>query len=55
MLPWRTSCRGSAEMNLTAIHEDPLASLSGFRFWRCRELGCRSQMGLGSRVAVAVV
>ena len=31
-----------------------LASLSGLRIWCCRELWCRSQMGLGSCVAVAV-
>ena len=31
-----------------------LASLSGSRIWCCRELHCRSQMWLGSRVAVAV-
>ena len=33
----------------------PLASLSGLRIPHCRELWCRSQMQLGSRVAVAVV
>ena len=32
-----------------------LASLSGFRIQRCRELGCRSQTQLGSCLAVAVV
>ena len=32
-----------------------LASLSGLRIWHCRELWCRSQMRLGSGVAVAVV
>ena len=31
------------------------AWLSGLRIWRCHELWCRSQMRLGSRVAVAVV
>ena len=31
-----------------------LALLSGLRIWRCRELWCRSQMWLGSGVAVAV-
>ena len=31
-----------------------LASLGGLRIWRCRELWCRSQMWLGSCVAVAV-
>ena len=33
----------------------PLASLSGLRIWRCHELWCRSQMQLGSDVAVAMV
>ena len=28
---------------------------SGLRIWHCRELWCRSQTRLGSRVAVAVV
>ena len=32
-----------------------LAPLSGLRIWCCRELWCRSQMRLRSRVAVAVV
>ena len=32
-----------------------LASLSGLRIWHCRELWCRSQTQLRSRVAVAVV
>ena len=31
-----------------------LASLSGLRIWHCRELWCRSQVQLGSHVAVAV-
>ena len=31
-----------------------LAWLSGLRIWCCQELGCRSQMWLGSRMAVAV-
>ena len=30
-----------------------LALLSGLRIWRCRELWCRSQMRLGSGVAVS--
>ena len=33
----------------------PLASLSGLRIQRCCELKCRSQMWLGSGIAVAVV
>ena len=32
-----------------------LALLSGLRIWHCRELWCRLQMWLGSRVAVALV
>ena len=32
-----------------------LASLSRLRIWRCLELQCRSQMWLGSSVAVAMV
>ena len=31
-----------------------LASFRGLRIWRCRELWCRSQARLGSRVAVAL-
>ena len=31
-----------------------LALLSGLRIQRCRELWCRSQMWLGSHVAVAL-
>ena len=49
---------GSAVMNPTSIHEDrvrSLASLSGLRIWRCRELWCRSQMQLRFCIAVAVV
>ena len=33
----------------------PLASLSGLRIWHCHELWSRSQMQLGSGVAVALV
>ena len=31
-----------------------LALLSGLRIWHCRDLWCRSQIRLGSRVAEAV-
>ena len=31
-----------------------LASLSGSRIWRCREIWCRSKKWVGSRIAVAV-
>ena len=46
---------GTAETNLSSIHEDvfwSLASLSGLGLWRCHELWCGSQTRLGSRVAV---
>ena len=36
------------------IRVQSLASLSGFRIRRCRDLWCRSQIRLGSRIAVAV-
>ena len=44
-------------MNLTSIHEDAglfLALLSRLRIQHCRELWCRLQMWLRSRIAVAV-
>ena len=46
------SHHGSAEMNPTRIHDD----VGSIPQWvkDCRELWCRSQMGLGSYVAVAV-
>ena len=43
--------------NLTSIYEDvvgSLALLSGLRIQRCHRLWCRSQMLLGSCIAVAV-
>ena len=56
---WEGSfCHGSAETNLTSIHEEwvqSLASLNGLRIQRCHELRCRSQMWLGSCITVAVV
>ena len=51
----------SAVKNLTSIHEvaglqiQSLASLSGLRILYCHELWYRSQMQLGSHVALAVV
>ena len=53
-----SSRHGAAEMNPTRNHEvrgRSLASLSGLRIQRCRELWCRSQMQLGSSIVVAVV
>ena len=44
--------------NPTSIHEDVVqsqASLGGLRIWYCCEPWCRSQMPLGSGVAVTVV
>ena len=43
-------------MNPTRIYEDvgSILSLLGLRIKCCRELWCRSQMWLGSGVAVAV-
>ena len=52
-----SSCCGTAETNLTSIHEDvgrSLAVLSGWGIRNCRELWCRSQSRLRSQVAVAV-
>ena len=49
---------GSAEMNLTSIHEKKVRSpalLSGLRIKHCPELQSKSQTQRGSCVAVAVV
>ena len=49
---------GVAETNPTSIHEDAgltLALFSGSGIWHCREVWCRSQTWLRSRIAVAVV
>ena len=45
-------------MNPTKNHEvevQSLTSISGLRIHRCCELWCRSQMELGTGIAVAVV
>ena len=48
---------GAAEVNPTRNHE-VAGSIPGLaqwlRIWHCRELWCRSQMRLGSGIAVAV-
>ena len=54
----RNSHHGAAQTHPTLNREVAvlsLASLSGLRIRRCRELWCRWQMWLGSGVAVAVV
>ena len=50
MAQWR-----QIRLESTRTQVRPLASLSGLRIRHCQELWCRSQMRLGSGVAVAVV
>ena len=53
----RSSCCGSAETNLTSIHDEAglIPGLAqGFGIPSCHELWCRSQMWLESCAAVAV-
>ena len=55
-----SSCHGSAERNLTSIHEDKGSIIPGLaqwvkEIWRCREPWCRWQTWLGSGAAVAVL
>ena len=49
MAQWKRSCLASM-----GTQGPSLASLRGLRIWHCRELRCRSQMRLGSGVAVAL-
>ena len=56
---WRSSRCGTAEINLTSIHENAglipgLAQQVG-DLKSCHELWCRSQMWLRSRIAVVLV
>ena len=54
----RSPCCGSDVTNPTRIHEDTgstSASLSELRIQHCHEQQCRSQLQLGSCVAVAVL
>ena len=50
MAPWKRTWLVSMRTQVQS-----LAWLSGWRIRRCRELGCRSQTQVGSRVDVAVV
>ena len=61
--PWsrhehfKSSYHGTSETNRLGtmrLQVPSLASLSALRIWHCRELWCRSQMWLGSGIAVAV-
>ena len=54
---WGSSHGGTAETNLTRIHQDAGSipgSLSGLRIRCCCELWCGSQTWLRSRIAVAM-
>ena len=42
-------------LETTRLRVQSLASLSGLRIWRGRELWCRLQTGLGSGFAVTLV
>ena len=56
--PWRVPVMASHKQTQLVsmwVQVPSLASIRGSGLWRCRELGCRSQMRLGSRIAVAVV
>ena len=54
----QSPCCGSVVTNVTSIHKNagsiPGPALSGLRTWCCKKLWYRSQMWLGSRVAMAV-
>ena len=58
--PEGSSCSGASEMNPTRnsfprLRVQSLASINGLRMRHCRELWCRSQTRLRSRVAVGLV
>ena len=48
------SQRKIIQLGTTRLQVQSLASFSGLRIWHCHELWCRSQMWLGSCIAVAV-
>ena len=56
VISWSSHCGSLGTNRLVSMrmHIQSLASLSGLRTWCCCELWCRSQMRLGSWVAVAV-
>ena len=43
------------QLGTTRLQVQSLDSLSGLRIWHCHDLWCRSQMQLGSHIAMAVV
>ena len=47
--------RKQIQLRTMRFRVQSLASLSGLKIWRCRELWCRSRTWLRSRIAVAVV
>ena len=58
VLKYRNSHHGAVETNPTRNHEvagSIPGLVRGLRIWHCHELRCRSQTGLKSGVAVAVV
>ena len=49
MVQWKRIQLGTMRLRVRSP-----ALLSGLRIWHCHELWCRSQMLLGSRIAVAL-